>query len=104
MRIQPEYMSFKMRCMITSSYEFQAQKPRSQRRCCFSQDAQLLFEVLPDAPRVVPGGPRCSDIHHDRSPGRWEACNSPSVGTRCEGFSLNSDNDTCQIEMVHVMG
>jgi hypothetical protein len=30
MRIQPEYMSFKNRCTISSSYEFQVHQQRSQ--------------------------------------------------------------------------
>jgi len=45
MRIQPEYMSFKNRWMINNSYDFQAHKQYSQRRC-FSQTALLWFEVL----------------------------------------------------------
>ena len=68
-------MSFKKRCAISSSYEFQAHQQRSQRRWCFSQNALLWFEVLPDAPRFVAGAPRCSAM-------RREACNSPSGGTR----------------------
>jgi hypothetical protein len=82
MRIQPEYMSFKNRCTISSSYEFQAHQQRSQRRCCFSQNALLWFEVLPDTHRFVAGAPRCSTMQRDPSPGRQAACNSPSEGTR----------------------
>jgi hypothetical protein len=82
MRIQPEYMSFKNRCTISSSYEFQAHQQRSQRRCCFSQNALLWFEVLPDAHRFVAGAPRCSAMQRDPSPGRQAACNYPSEGTR----------------------
>jgi len=75
-------MSFKKRCTISSSYEFQAHQQRSQRRCCFSQNALLWFEVLPDAPRFVAGAPRCSAMQRDTSPGRREACDSPSEGSR----------------------
>jgi len=75
MRIQPEYMSFKNRCTISSSYKFQAHQQRFQRRYCFSQHALLWFEVLPDAPR-------CSAIHRDPSPGQQKVCKSPSEGTR----------------------
>jgi hypothetical protein len=75
-------MSFRNRCMISSSYEFQAHQQCSQRRCCFSQNAQLWFEVLPDAPRFVAGAPRCSAMERDTSSGRREACDSPSEGTR----------------------
>jgi hypothetical protein len=62
MRIQPEYMSFKNRCTISSSSEFQAHQLRSQRRC-FSQNALLWFEVLPDSRRfvaVLPGALLCN--------------------------------------------
>jgi len=75
-------MSFKNRCTISSSYEFQAHQQRSQRRCCFSQNALLWFEVLPDAHRFVAGAPRCSAMQRDLSPGRQAACNSPSEGMR----------------------
>jgi len=75
-------MSFKKRCTISSSYEFQAHQQPSQRRFCFSQNALLWFEVLPDAPRFVTGAPRCSAMQRDRSPGRRAACNSPSEATR----------------------
>ena len=82
MRIQPEYRSFKNRCTISSTYAFQAHQQRSQRRCCFSQNALLLFEVLPDAYRFVAGAPRCSAMERDPSPERQTACNSPSESTR----------------------
>jgi hypothetical protein len=82
MRIQPECMSFKNRCTISSSYEFQAHQQRSQRRCCFSQNALLWFEVLPDVHRFVAGAPRCSAMQRNPSPGRRTPCNSPSEGTR----------------------
>ena len=75
-------MSFKNLCTISSSYEFQAHQQRSQRRCCFSQNALLWFEVLPDAHRFVAGAPRCSAMERDLSPGQQAACNSPSEGTR----------------------
>jgi len=55
MRIQPEYMSFKNRWRISSSYEFQAHQQRFQRRSCFSQTALLWFEVLPDMLPALPG-------------------------------------------------
>jgi len=75
-------MSFKNRCTISSSSEFQAHQQRSQRRCCFSQNAQLWFEVLPDAPKFVAGAPRCSAMQRNPSPGRRDPCHSPSEGTR----------------------
>jgi len=75
-------MSFKNRCTISSSYEVQAHQQRSQRRCCFSQNALLWFEVLPDAHRFVAGAPRCSAMQRDPSPGRQAACTSPSEATR----------------------
>ena len=75
-------MSFKNRCTISSSYEFQAHQQRSQRRCCFSQNALLWFEVLPDAHRFVAGAPRCSAMQRKPLPGRRAVCNSPSEGTR----------------------
>jgi len=59
-------MSFKNRCTISSSYEFQAHQQHSQRRCCFSQNALLWFEVLPDAHRFASGAPRCSAMQRDR--------------------------------------
>jgi len=86
-------MSFKKRCTISSSYEFQAHQQRSQRSCCFSQNALLLFEVLPDAPRFVAGAPRRSAMQRDPSPGWREACNSPSEGTRFR--------QSCQSRPVH---
>jgi len=82
-------MSFKNRWTISSSYDFQANQQRSQRRSCFSQTALLWFEVLtglssalPDlspvlpgalrlvvgAPRLVAGAPRCSQVHPKFSP------------------------------------
>jgi hypothetical protein len=82
MRIQSEYISFKNRCTIGSSYEFQAHQQGSQRRCCFSQNALLWFEVLSDTHRFVASAPRCSAMQCDTSPGRQAACNSPSEGTR----------------------
>jgi len=59
-------MSFKNRCTISSSYEFQAHQQRSQRRCWFSQNALLWYEVLPDAHRFVaalPGALLCNATH-----------------------------------------
>jgi len=53
MRIQSEYMSFKNRWMISSSYDFQAHLQHSQR--CFSQTAPLLFKVLPDLYQALGG-------------------------------------------------
>jgi len=82
MRIQPEYMSFKKRCTISSSYKFQVHQPRFQRICFFSQIARLWLEVLPDAVRVVAGAPGCSAMQRDMTRGQREACNSPSEGTR----------------------
>jgi hypothetical protein len=82
MRIQPEYMIFKNRCTISCSYEFQTHQQRSQRRCCFSQNALLWFEVLPDDHRFVAGAPRCYAMQRDPSPGWQAACNSLSEGTR----------------------
>jgi hypothetical protein len=75
-------MSLTNRCTIYSSYEFQAHQQLSQRRCCFSQNVLLWFEVLPDAPRFVASAPRCSAMQRDPSHGRREACDSPSEGTR----------------------
>jgi len=67
MRIQIEYMSFKNRWTISSSYDFQAHLQRSQRRCCFSLSALQWFEVLPGLlPALpgllsaLPGAPRCT--------------------------------------------
>jgi len=60
MRIQTEYLSFNNSRMISSSYDFQAHQQHSQRRCCFSQNALLWFEVLPDLLPVHPGSPRCN--------------------------------------------
>jgi len=56
MRIQTEYMSFKNRWTISSSYDFQAHQQCSQRRCRFSHTALSL--ALPGAPWLVVGAPR----------------------------------------------
>jgi len=58
MGIQTEYISFKNRWMISSSYDFQAHQQRSQRRCCISQTALLWFKMLPDLSPALPGAPR----------------------------------------------
>jgi len=71
-------MGSENRCTISSYYEVKAHQKWSQSRCCFSQNALLWFEVLPDAPRFHAGGPRCADIQRDPSPGRQEAFNSLS--------------------------
>jgi hypothetical protein len=55
MRIQPEYMSFKNRCTISSSYEFQAHQQRSQ----------MLF--FPECSTVIRGAPRRSQVCRWRS-------------------------------------
>jgi len=96
MRIQTEYMSFNNRWTISSSYDFPARQQCSLRRCWFSQSALLWFEVLsqacrrrseagrqrtqtcrwvtqmlPGAPDVLSGTPRCSQIylnHSQRTP------------------------------------
>jgi len=66
MRIQTEYMSFKNRGMISSSYHSQMHQQCSHRRCCFSQTALLWFEVLSGLSSALPvlspalrGPPRC---------------------------------------------
>jgi len=59
-----------------------SRRTSSVPRCCFSQNALLWFEVLPDAHRFVAGAPRCCAMQRDPSPGRQAACNSPSEGTR----------------------
>jgi len=51
-------------------------------RFCFSQNALLWFEVLPEAHRFVAGAPRCCAMQRDPSPWRLAACNFPSEGTR----------------------
>jgi len=82
-------MSFKNRWTMSSSYDFQPHLQRSQRRC-FSQTALLWFEVLPEmllalrglssahrdlspalpgAPKVLSGGPGCSQTYHNHSHG-----------------------------------
>jgi hypothetical protein len=58
MGIQTEYMSFKNRWTISSSYDFQVHQQRSQRRCCVSQTAVLWFEVLQDISLALPGASR----------------------------------------------
>ena len=84
MRIQTEYMSFKNRWTISSSYDSQVHLEHSQRRCHFFQTALQWFDVLPDvslalpdaprvvvgaprlvvgAPRLVAPAPRCSQVH-----------------------------------------
>jgi len=55
MTIQNEYMSFINWGTISSSYDLQVLQQHSQKRCCFSQTAQLWFEVLPDLWPVLPG-------------------------------------------------
>ena len=55
MRIQPEYMSFKNRCTISSSYEFQAHQQRSQ----------MLF--FPECSTVIRGAPRRTQVCRWRS-------------------------------------
>ena len=83
MRIVTEYMSFKHRWTISSSYHFQEQQQSSQRRCCFSQTAILWCKVLPELlpalpglppalpgpPRLVVGTPMCSQTYYNHSPG-----------------------------------
>jgi len=84
MRIQTEYMSFKIGWMTSSSNDFLVHQQRSQRRCCVSQTAHLRSEVLqgllpvlpvlssvlpgflavlPVVYRLVAGMPRCSQVH-----------------------------------------
>ena len=72
-------MSFKNRWTISSSYDFQARRQRSQGRRCCSQTALLWFEVLPDlspalpglssalpgASEVLSGTPMCSQTYHN---------------------------------------
>jgi len=99
MRIQTEYMSFKTRWMISSSYDFQVHQQRSQTRCrfpdCFTviraaprlvagalrctqachrgfQTSPRLSQVLPGAPTVLFGAPRCSQSHQNLSHGTLE--------------------------------
>jgi len=90
MRIHTEYMSFKNRWTISSSYDFQAHQQHSQGKCYFSQTALLWFEaladlspvlpdlspvrpslspVLPDAPKVLSSALRCSQTYHNHSHG-----------------------------------
>jgi len=57
MGIQTEYMSFKNRWTISSSYAFHVHHQHSQR-WCFSWTALLWFEVLPDWSPALPGAPR----------------------------------------------
>jgi hypothetical protein len=54
MRIQPEYMSFKNCCTISSSYEFQAHQ----------QLSQMFF---PECSTVIRGAPRRSQVCRWRS-------------------------------------
>jgi len=85
-RIQSENMNFKYRWTISSGYDFQAHWQRSQRIYCFSQNALLWFEVLPDlssvlpvmssaladfTPRLAVCAPRCSLVHPKFSPVLW---------------------------------
>jgi len=73
MRIQTEYMSFKNRWTISSSYDFQAHQQHSRRRCCVSQTALLWFEVLPDMSPALPGAPRLVVGAPSYSKG-WQEC------------------------------
>jgi len=52
-------MSFQNHWTIRSSYDFQAHQQCFQGRCCFSQTAQLWFEVLPDLLLVLTGAFVC---------------------------------------------
>ena len=91
MRIHTEYMSFKNRWMISSSYDFQAHQQHSQRRCHFptllysdsrcSQVLPVLLSALPDLLSALPdllsalpgllpalpGAPRCTQSSLRRS-------------------------------------
>jgi len=103
MRIQTEYMSFKICWMISSCYDFQEHQQRSQRRCCFSQTALLWFEVLPDlspalpglllalpgTPRLVVGAPSHSECWQDCPPKVWY---SPEIDA--SKFTLHILSDT----------
>jgi hypothetical protein len=59
MRIQSKYMSFNNCWNICSSYDFQVDQQRSQRRQCFSQTVLLWFQVLPVLSSALPGAARC---------------------------------------------
>ena len=62
-------------------------------RGCFSQNALLWFEVLPDAQRFVAGAPRCCAMQCEQSPGRLAACNSPSEAKRfCESHQSRPEH------------
>jgi len=110
MGIQTEYMSFKNRWTISSSYDFQAHLQRFQRRCCFSQTALLWFEVFPDlspalpglspalpgarrhvvgAPRLVAGAPSDSEGRQECPPKFWY---SPEIDA--SKFTLHILSDT----------
>jgi len=103
-------MCFKNRWNISSSYDFQAHQQPSPRRWCFSQTAQLWFEVLPDmlpalqglslalpgAPRLVVGAPRIVAGAPSYSEG-WQEClprvwYSPEIDT--SKFALHILSDT----------
>jgi len=78
-------MRFNNRWTMGSSYDFQAHQQRSQRRCCFSQNGLLWFEVLPDmlpalaglspvlpgAPRLVVAAPSSSEARQECPPRVW---------------------------------
>jgi hypothetical protein len=55
MRIQTEYMRFKNRWTISSSYDLRTHQQRWHTRWCFSQIALVWFEVLPDLSPALPG-------------------------------------------------
>jgi len=74
MRIQSEYVTFKNRWTIYSSYNFQAHQQCSQRKCCFSQTALLWFEVLQEMSLALPGAPRL-------------AVGAPSLGASTSSYS-----------------
>jgi len=50
-------MSSKNRWILSSSYDFQAYQPDSQRTCRFSQTALQWFTVLPGMSLALPGAP-----------------------------------------------
>jgi len=58
MRIQTEYISFKNRSMICSSYDFQSHCQDSQRRCWISQTSLQWLEALPGLLTALQGASR----------------------------------------------
>jgi hypothetical protein len=82
MRIPTQYMSCNNHWTISSSYDFQAHKQRSQKNMLFILDCSTVIERTPrhvtGAPRFVAGASSCSQGCRRHSHLLWKLAGMPS--------------------------